>query len=317
MPTKSSIQNSLPIKELFLRRNNSALISDLVAPTIYVDKVIGHYYRLNDANLIPENDIVAGRSGAAEITHDYEKKQFNVYKHALKEFIDYSVVDSSDFIGKEQLRKDALFMIKDKLLLNKELALSKLITNPANFPGHTSALTGTDRWDNAGSDPTNQFRLALQTIRNASGRKPNTLIIGARVNDALSYNQALADRVSLTDTRVATKGILAELLKGAGMDIPESRILVGEAQYKTGAGGATNYVWGDIALFCYIDTSSTTLFDDTLVKQFSLRGNKGVDIGFYRDNDVTINGEWAYGQIDYGFELVNYKCGYLFTTVVS
>jgi hypothetical protein len=142
------------------------------------------------------------------------------------------------------------------------------------------------------------------------------LIIGARVNDALVYNKALADRVSLTDTKVATKAILADLLKASGMDIPENRILVGEAQYKTTT-GTTTYVWGEIALFCYIDPNTTTLFDDTLVKQFSLRGNKGVEIGFYRDSDVTIDGEWAYGQIDYGFELVNYKCGYLFTTVVN
>jgi phage pi2 protein 07 len=317
MTTKSSIQNSLPIKELFVRRNNSELIHDQVAPTIFSDKVIGHYYRLKDENLVPENDILGSRSGANEIFHNYEKQQFNIYKHGLKEFIDYSVIETSDWESKEQLRKDTMFMIKDKLLLKKEIALANLLTNPSNFSGSTSALAGTDRWDNASSDPTNQFKLMRETIRSKSGKAPNTLILGAKVNDALSYNSALANRVSLTDTKVVSKSILADMLKSSGINIPENRILVADAQYKTVAGGTPSYVWGNIALFAYIDPNTTTLFDDTLVKQFRLKKNAGVEMGFYKENDPTVHGEWGYGQIDYGFELVNYQCGYLFTTVVS
>lgn len=317
MTTKTSTQGSFPIKQMFLSRNNSELVHDKITSTIFSDKVYGHYYKLKDQNLIPENDIIAGRSGANEIMHDYDKKTFNIYKHGLKEFIDYQVVDSSDYHTKETLRKDAMMMIKDKLLLKKEKALADLLTNPSNFSGSTSALAGNDRWDHSSSDPTTQIKLAKETVRRKFGKAPNTLIIGAKVNDALSFNSALANRVSLTDEKVVSLSILANMLKKAGLDIPENRIIVAEAQYKSSPSATPAYVWGDIALFAYIDPNTTTLYDDTLVKQFRLRNNGGVDMGFFKPNDPTVNGEWAFGQIDYGFELVNYEAGYLFTTVVS
>jgi hypothetical protein len=317
MTTRASIENSLPLLDMFIARNNSKLIHDLIAPTIYCDKTIGHYYKLQDHNLIPESTALGGRSGANEIFHGYTKQQFEIEHHGLKEFLDYSVIESSDWFSMERMRKDMLFMIKDKLLLGKEKALADILTNPANFPGMTSALTGTSRWDNASSDPTVQFKLAKQQVRLKSGRTPNTLILGARVNDALSYNATLADKVSMTNNKVVSKAILGQLLNSAGLEIPEERIIVGEAQMKTSISSPATYIWDDIALFCYIDPNSTTMFDDTLVKQFRLKGNKGVKIGFYKEPDPTVLGEWATGQIDYGFKLVNFECGYLFTTVVS
>lgn len=317
MTTKASVQNALPLRDLFLARKNDNFIADLVAPTIFVTKAKGHYYRLKNYNLIPENDILGSRSGAPEVFTDYEKQEYTVHQHGEKAYLDYQLFDYSDFESIERMRKDLLFTIKEKLMLSRELALAKLLTTPANFPSMTTALTGTQRWDDPSSDPTNQIKLAVEEIKLKGGKMPNTLILGSKVNTALSFNTALADRVSMTNEKVVSKAILSKLLMNAGIEIPENRIIVGNATYKTDINSADTYVWNDIALFAYIDPNASTMLDDTLVKNFRLKGNAGVKVGMYKSNDPTVLGEWITGQLDYGFELVNYKMGYLFTTVVS
>jgi hypothetical protein len=317
MADRSSTQTVLPIREMYLRRNIGNLICEQVSPAIYVDKKRGKYYRADDSNLVTENDILSSRGGANETDHGYSSAEYIIHSHGLKEWIDGDVYDEADSPISEEGRQDTILNIKDKLLLNKEKALKDILFNASNFSGQTSALTGTNRWDDANSDPTDQFKLANTTVLQNSGYMPNSLIIGYEVMVQLAYNAAFASLMPYQNEKVVTAAVLSKLLNINGINIPEDNIYVGSAQTKTSASGTASFIWGKSALFCYIDKKAQTKRADTLVKTFRLKGNKGEKFQFFDDADKTKKGEWASAEIDYGHELVNYKCGYLFTTVIN
>lgn len=317
MADRSSTQTVLPIREMYLRRNIGELICEKVSPSIYVDKKQGKYYRADDSNLVTENDILSSKGGANETNHGYATGSYNIQSHGLKEWIDGDVYDEADSPVSEEGREDCVLNIKDKLLLKKEVALKDVLFTAANFPGQTSALAGANRWDDPNSDPTVQFKLANKTVLQSSGYMPNSLIIGYEAMLELIYNAAFTSLMPYQDDKVVTAALLSRLLNINGIKIPEDNIYVGVAQTKTSASGTSSFIWGKSALFCYIDKKSQTKRADTLVKTFRLKGNKGEKFQFFDDADKTKKGEWAAAEIDYGHELVNYKCGYLFTTVVN
>lgn len=84
---------------------------------------------------------------------------------------------------------DATRLVTRALLLGHESRVSGLVRNTANYPGtNFVTLAGTSQWDNwtygtAGvattvvSDPVANIMTAMRTIRNLTGRWPNTLAI--------------------------------------------------------------------------------------------------------------------------------------------
>lgn len=319
MATRANTSTRLPIRELFLRRNVDYLISEAVAPTVFVDKKSGKYYKYDSSNTRIEDDVLSSRGGANETSHDYSTGNFDIVNYGLKEWIDGDIYDDADPILKEEARASALLNIKDKLLLGRESRLATLLFTAANFSGKTAALAGTNRWDDPNSDPLSNFVTAGTNVLQNSGYMVNSLVLGFEAMQGLQYNPAVLDLLGDNSAKAVTKAMLSKLLMANGMNIPENNIYVGAATQNTAVQGQTashSFIWGKSALFCYIDKGGATRKNDTLVKTFKLRNNAET-FEFYDDPDKSKNGEWVHGKLSYDQVIVNNNCGYLFTTVVS
>ena len=323
MPTRANTHTTQPIKELFLRRNVENLICDQVSPTVYVNKKNGKYYRYDDANISigasgDVSDVLSSRGGANEVDHDFSEAEYNIRNYGYKEWIDGDVYDDADDEIQQEARPGTLLNVKDKLLLQKERRLADLIFASGNYSGQTSALVGGDRWDDPNSTPTANFLTAASAVNLGSGYMVNSLILGWEAMLGLQYNPDILRLLSDNNEKVVTRSILSKILMTQGVNIPEQNIYVGSQTYKEEKTDATaQYIWGKSALFAYIDKKASTKKGDTLVKTFRQKDNKGDTYEFYPDPDKSKNGEWCYAKLGYGHEMVNFKCGYLFTTVVN
>ncbi len=130
------------------------------------------------------------------------------------------------------------------------LRLEKASADIARTPGNYAAsnrddLSGTDQWSHSGSDPVADIEAAKEAIRAATGKRPNTLVIGAAVMAALRQNGKIIDRIKYTGRDVPTVDLLASLF---GVQ----RVVVGDAIYSTDAGQFVD-VWGKDAVLAYTE----------------------------------------------------------------
>ena len=112
-------------------------------------------------------------------------------------------------------------------------------------------LSGTAQWsDFSGtSQPIQAIETAKEAIRAATGKRPNTVVMGAAVMAKLRQHPVVVDRMKYTGRDVATADILAALF---GV----SRVLVGDAIYSNDAGTAFVDVWGKDVVVAYTELAS-------------------------------------------------------------
>ena len=112
-------------------------------------------------------------------------------------------------------------------------------------------LSGTDQWSDFGatSDPIDDVEAAKEAIRAATGKRPNTMVMGAVVMAKLRQHPKIVDRIKYTGRDVATPELLASLF-GVG------RVVAGDAIYSNDAGTAFTDVWGKDVVLAYTSLAS-------------------------------------------------------------
>lgn len=112
-------------------------------------------------------------------------------------------------------------------------------------------LSGTAQWsDFSGvSNPVKNIETGKEAVRQATGKRANTVVLGALVMASLRQHPVIVDRVKYTGRDIATPELLAALF---GVD----RVLVGEAIYSNDAGTAFSDVWGKDVVVAYTNTAS-------------------------------------------------------------
>lgn len=142
--------------------------------------------------------------------------------------------------------------VQDIMALRLEKAQADLARNASNYGASNKVtLSGTSQWsDYSGtSNPINNIETAKEAIRAATGKRPNTVVMGAAVMSKLRAHPVVVDRMKYTGRDVATAEILASLF---GVQ----RVLVGDAIYSNDAGTAFTDVWGKDVVVAYTELSS-------------------------------------------------------------
>jgi len=113
-------------------------------------------------------------------------------------------------------------------------------------------LAGVTQWSDftsATSLPIQNIETAKEAVRAATGKRPNTVVLGAAVMAKLRQHPNVVDRMKYTGRDVATAEILASLF---GVQ----RVLVGDAIYSNDAGTAFTDVWGKDVVVAYTELGS-------------------------------------------------------------
>lgn len=137
------------------------------------------------------------------------------------------------------------------MALRLEKAQADLARNAATYAASNKAtLSGTAQWsDYSGtSNPPAVIEIAKEAVRAATGKRPNTVVMGAAVMAKLRQHPAIIDRMKYTGRDIATTDLLASLF---GVD----RVLIGDAVYANDAGTFAD-VWGKDVVVAYTETAS-------------------------------------------------------------
>lgn len=112
-----------------------------------------------------------------------------------------------------------------------------------------TALTGSTLWsDLSASDPLGNIETAKDAVRAATGKRPNTIVMGAAVMKSLRQHSKILERIKYTGRDTPTAELLAALF---GVQ----RVLVGDAIYSNDAGAFTD-VWGKDVVVAYTELGS-------------------------------------------------------------
>lgn len=137
------------------------------------------------------------------------------------------------------------------------LRLEKQAADIARTAGSYAAAnkitrSGTAQWSDlttGASDPISDIETAKEAIRAATGKRPNTITMGAAVFAKLRQHPKVIDRIKYTGRDVATPELLAMLFGVA-------RVFVGDAIYSNDAGTAFTDVWGKDVVVAYTEIGS-------------------------------------------------------------
>ena len=138
------------------------------------------------------------------------------------------------------------------MALRLEKAQADLARTAATYASNNkTTLSGTSQWsDYTGtSNPITNVETAKEAIRAATGKRPNTMVMGAAVMAKLRAHPVIVDRLKYTGRDIATTDILASLF---GVD----KVLVGDAIYSNDAGTAFTDVWGKDVVLAYTETAA-------------------------------------------------------------
>ena len=172
-----------------------------------------------------------------------------------------------------------------------------------------TALTGTTLWsDLSASDPIANIETAKDAVRAATGKRPNTIVMGAAVMKSLRQHSKVIDRIKYTGRDVPTPELLAALF---GVQ----RVLVGDAIYSNDAGTALTDVWGKDVVVAYTELGSIAdMGAPSYGYTYTLNGYPQVEEPYYDRNTKS----WVYPVTRAEAPvLASASAGYLITNAVA
>ena len=240
----------------------------------------------------------------------YSSGSYALEQHALEGVVPFELMQEANAVPGIDMGRMAVQKVQNIIALRLEKAQADLATTAANYAASNknTALTGTTLWsDLSASDPIANVETAKDAIRAATGKRPNTMVIGAQVLKALRQHSKIIDRTKYTGRDVPTPELLAALF---GVQ----RVLVGDAIY-TDATGAFVDVWGKNAVLAY--TQIGTLADMGLPSYgytYRLQGAPIVEVA-YQDRNAK---SWVYPVTDEVSPVIaGATAGYLISPAVA
>jgi hypothetical protein len=217
-PTQSDLHVNQPLTNVSVAwmQDKSTFIADKIFPRVPVQKQSDMYWkysksdwRRTDAQKRAPGTETVG-SGWKVDTDTYFAQVWGVHKD-----IDDQIRANAD--SNWNLDKDSALFVTNQLLLRRDLdwndkffkagVWSKDLTGVASSPNASQFL----QWNDAASDPIVQFADLQTEFVRQSGRKANTLVLGAQAITSLKNHPDIIDRIKYTQRGVVTTDLLASL----------------------------------------------------------------------------------------------------------
>jgi len=172
-----------------------------------------------------------------------------------------------------------------------------------------TGLSSTTLWsDLTASNPIGNIETAKDAVRAATGKRPNTIVMGAAVMKSLRQHSQIIDRIKYTGRDVPTPELLAALF---GVQ----RVLVGDAIYANDAGTTFTDVWGKDVVVAYTELGSVAdMGAPSYGYTYTLQGYPLAEEPYYDRNTKS----WVYPVTRAEAPvLASASAGYLITSAVA
>ncbi|MBF0461447.1 MAG: major capsid protein [Magnetococcales bacterium] len=163
------------------------------------------------------------------------------------------------------------------LSLTLEYDQAKLATTAGNYDSnHKTSLTGTDKWSDAGSDPSGDINVGKESVRSSVGIYPNTLLLSAQAFSVLKEHPKVVERFKYTSQDSITPNMLAAL-----WDL--QTVVVGKAVAFDDLGNDID-IWGNNAVLAYVPAAPSGLEDPSFGYTYTMQGHPLVEKSYYENN---------------------------------
>lgn len=251
--TASDVHIDVALSNISIGYSNEEYIADQVFPLIPSDKQSNKYY-IWEKEMWFRNNVQLRSPGAEYPEGDLKLSNtafFCDIFHLAYPINDEDVQNQDQAVDLEGAGADWL---ADQFMLNREAKFVADFFKNSVWDGDVAGTTDFVKWsDAAGSDPIADMILGGQTIQKSTGRRPNTLVVGQEVFDALAEHPDLLEKYKYTNTAILSKAQVAEAFR-----MP--KLLIGSAIDNSAVEGASTsfsgeYMWPDRALLAYITPS--------------------------------------------------------------
>lgn len=289
-------------------RNDALYIADRLFPRVPVAKETGKYFIFDIAEWF-RNEKPGLRDLQAlpdEVEYTISTGTYACQERAFQKAIPDPIRRNTD----QPLDPDrnATQRVTEALLMALEKDVAGDVFSTTTFSGFTAALSGTDQWDNAASNPRAKVMDAHENVIKQAGAKANVAVMGRQVYTKLLQHPDFVDNVKYTSLP-GMAPISDAIANVFGVDT----VLVGDAIENTADEGQTasfSFVWGKFFLLAYVNPAPalespslgyTMAFQDRVVERFR-------DDRRYTDYIVA--------RESWDEKVVSARSGYLYSTVV-
>lgn len=264
------------------------LVGGLLFPTIPVGMRAGRVIRFAREDFMQYTNLARAPGEATRrVQFGYSADPFALVDYSLEGALPIEVLQEG-LASENGFTVDgariAMAKAQSIMALRLEIQQAALATTLANYPvGNRITLSGTAQWSDLGavSNPLSVVEVGKDVVRAATGRVPNTLVMGAAVLKWLRVHPLILDRIKYTGRDVATLDLLASLF---GVE----RIAVGNAITSNDAGTAFTDVWGRHVVLAYTETSSlAAMGTPTYGYTYNLNGYPVAEQPYYDRNSKT------------------------------
>lgn len=223
MPTPQDVHIDTALTNVAIGYRNRGYIADKIFPRVAVAKQSDRYYKYpKGAWFRDEASIRAPRTQSRQATYPLSNEQYFANEYALHTL----VADEERKNADTPLAPDqkAVQFVMDKIDLRIERLVATLILTAANWAGgHSEDAAG--GWA-AGASNTfiEDVETRIETIRKASGLRPNVLVLDAVTMSQLKREATVLSRIQYVERGIVTADLLASMFN---LD----RVLIGDAIY--------------------------------------------------------------------------------------
>lgn len=287
-------------------------ISEEVLPTVQSKQYSGLLGKYATNHLRIENSVKGGRGKYRQVeTRQYTTTQFLIEGHGLEDF-----VSKEDYLNVEdpfEAERDGVMGISTMLWLEKEKTLADTLLSPSILTQGVTLIGPTQFNDYANSDPIGVSAVARQTILNATGQMPDTVVMDVQVWNQLRFHPQMLDALGYKWARPG--GMTQdEMAKALGVD----KVLYGSARYEAGKEGQASSlqaVWGKGIVFM-VAPDKPQIMQKSLGYLVRPTGSQPRKV--YKQSNFNPPGSTSIlCEDEYDMLISDAACGYLITNAIA
>jgi PAS domain-containing protein len=313
-PTLRDVHTDAILTNVLVSYMNRGLgfVAPRVFPIVSVDKQSDRYYVYPKGDWF-RDEAQKRRSGAESVGSGYTLSSDTYYADvwAIHKDIDDQLRWNAD--PAIDLERDATEFVALRILMRMEREWTSTF--------FTSGVWGTDStpaalWDDyASSDPIGDILTASTTMLQATGYRPNKLVLGLHVFNALMHHPDIIDRYKYTQSAAVTEQLLAQLFR-------VNEVIVAEGVYNAAQEGATDdmqFIHGKHALLVYAPERAGLQVASAgyTFAWRNLMGSIGKPAVVRKFRMEPIRSDRIEGEAAWDHKVVATDLGYYFNSVVS
>jgi len=325
-PGSGDVHVDRPLTQIAIAyaQNPEAFVADRVFPVLPVAKQTDSYFTIpRGAWFRDEMKKRAPGALSAERTHDVSTDTYACDVWALHEMLADQV--RANYDSPLQADREITEGLSQAGMIRKEREfVTSFFTSglwTGDYTGVDSASPGASqigRWDRADSTPIEDIRAAKRRVQARTGFRPNKLVLGPEVYDALLDHPDIVGRIDRGQTTGAARVMRENLAALFELD----EVLVMESVYNSAVQGATDsigFIGGKSALLVYA-APSPGLYVPSGGYTFSWTGLMGagaLGMRMKRIRDEKRESDMIEIQMAFDQKLVSADLGQFFITAVN